>query len=51
MDNAQMDALTDVTHNIWIVRILLGFHAGNLQCFSPHDYQGFSMGYQQVVMR
>ena len=37
-DNAQMGAVIDITDEVWTVGFFLGFHAGKLKDFSPHDY-------------
>ena len=50
MADVLMGAMTDVTDEVWTVGILLASCAGNLPCFSPHDYWGISMGFHLTVM-
>ena len=50
-DDAQTGALKGVTYDVLTDGdFSLGFCAGNLLRFSPHNYRGFSMGLQQTVM-
>ena len=48
-DDALTGALTGVTDEVWTVGILLGFCAGNLPHFSPHDFWGSLTGFQLTV--
>ena len=45
-DNAWTGAPKGITFDVLMVGDLLGFHAGNLLWFSPHNYRGFLMGLQ-----
>ena len=48
-DDALMGATTDTTDMYRLMVILLGFHAANLLCVSPHYCWGISMGFQLMV--
>ena len=48
-DDAQTGAPKGITYDVLMDGDSLGFCAGNLPHFSPHNYRGFSTGLQQTM--